>query len=286
MGVKALNVFNLKNRIKIFRYSIGSRLINSVPKGVRKTYDFIVWLERNSISFCKTGNYIEFEYLIQSVPYKFCISESSSDSDVFMQIIIEEEYDYVKTLIRENQIQIKTIVDAGANVGFTSLYFSHYFPGVNILALEPNPDVFIRLSNNVDLNHLNNIELFQKGIWNENTFLKSDQTFRDKQDWSFRLEEAQLEIDKKIEVISIDCLMEQKKIKTIDLLKIDIEGGEKDIFRKDANISWLENVKLIAIEIHDEFDCRWDIENILKSNGFELYYSGELTIGINTKCIQ
>ena len=41
-------------------------------------------------------------------------------------------------------------------------------------------------------------------------------------------------------------------IDKIDILKIDIEGAEKDVF--EAETSWLEIVALIAIEFHDRFN--------------------------------
>jgi len=59
----------------------------------------------------------------------------------------------------------------------------------------------------------------------------------------------------------------------------DKAAGEDDVFSEKADLAWLERVNLIAIEIHDEFDCRERIESVLRSNNFNITYSGELTIG-------
>lgn len=118
-----------------------------------------------------------------------------------------------------------------------------------------------------------------------NSVPKADNSFRDKQAWSFRLEETSNENEKLFEVNSMNSLMETHTFESIDFLKIDIEGGEKEIFNSEADLSWLKTVKVIAIEIHDKFECREDIEAILKEQ-FDLHYSGELTIGINKKCIK
>ncbi len=67
----------------------------------------------------------------------------------------------------------------------------------------------------------------------------------------------------------------------VDLLKIDIEGAELELFSDAENVQFLANVKLITIEIHDEFECRMNIEDIIQSYGFLIFHSGELTIGIN-----
>lgn len=280
MNIRSIKVFDVRNWFKIVKYSLGSRMINSVPKGLKNTYDFVVWMEKKGISFTKKHNQIEFQYPIDKVNYLFSIDESSSDSDVFNQIVVCNEYEPVRELISLHNIQIKTIIDAGANVGYTCIYLSHYYPGATILALEPNIETFNRLKRNIDINKLNNVKLFQKGLWNKNTYLKADYSFRDKQAWSFRLEETSVEQEKLFEVVSVEHLLSSNNIEEIDLLKIDVEGGEKEIFNTNFDLSWLNKVKVIAIEIHDEFDCREQIENKLKEY-FILSYSGELTIGVN-----
>lgn len=283
MGIAALKVLSLKNKFRVLKYSVGSRLINSVPKGVKQSYEFLRWLESKSISFVKKGDCIKFDYPINDKKYSFLISENSSDSDVFKQIIIDEEYKYLTDLITKKNIQLNTIVDGGANVGYTSIYFSKLHSNASIIAMEPNTKTFDRLTRNIKNNQLENVTCLQKGLWNKDTYLKADHSFRDKQDWSFRLEETQNEAEKLFEVISIKNILTSRNWETIDLLKIDIEGGEKELFKSSENLDWLNQVKVIAIEIHDEFNCRENIERTLVKYDFELSYSGELTIGINQK---
>ena len=64
-------------------------------------------------------------------------------------------------------------------------------------------------------------------------------------------------------------------------MKIDIEGAERFIFDNNNDLSFLKKTKIIAIEIHDEYNIREEIISILKENQFLLLESGELTIGIN-----
>lgn len=285
MGVEVLKVLSIKNKFRGLKYSLGSRQINSVPKGPKHSNDFLCWLQDQGNHFEEKSGLITFNYPISDKQYTFSIDENSSDSDVFQQIILENEYEYVIDLISKYQIEVSSIVDAGANVGFTAIYLSHFLKNAHIIALEPNQRTFERLKNNIGLNQLSNITLHQKGLWNKNTYLKADNSFRDKQAWPFRLEETSDEREKLFEVISMDSLMETHQLEGVDFLKIDVEGGEKEIFSAQTDLSWLKSVKVIAIEIHDEFDCREDIETILKEQ-FNLFYSGELTIGIRTSCIK
>ncbi|RYM33916.1 FkbM family methyltransferase [Brumimicrobium glaciale] len=287
MKAKPFQVFNYKHKFKIIKYSIGSRLINSVPKGLKHSYEFIRWLKSQNISFIKKNGLIQFDFPIEKTNYSFSIEETSSDSDVFKQIILEEEYKHVRELMLKHKIEVLNVIDGGANVGYTSIYLSHFYPDATILALEPNKNTFKRLTHNIDSNELKkNVSCIQKGLWSKDTYLKADYSFRDKQDWSFRLEETNNEAEKLFETISVESLIETHKWETIDLFKIDIEGGEKELFQNEDELKWLDKVKVFAIEIHDEFHCREDIEAILKKNNFTLFYSGELTIGINKSCLK
>ncbi len=175
------------------------------------------------------------------------------------------------------------MIDAGANIGLTSMYFSAHYPNCKIIALEPVQSTFIRLKHNIVENKLNNFILLEKGLWKTTTKLSLDTNFRDKLDWSFRLTENQSASSSMIDSVSINDIIKDFNINLIDFLKIDIEGGEVEVFADNADTEWLEKVKIIAIEIHDEFDCREQIEDILKSKKFHLMYSGELTIAINNK---
>jgi FkbM family methyltransferase len=132
-------------------------------------------------------------------------------------------------------------------------------------------------------NNFENITTLKKGLWGHSAFLTPDTSFRDGLNWSFRLvETTELGTDS-IEVISITDIIKEFDLEFIDFLKIDIEGGEASVFHKESDIQWLKKVRVIALEIHDEFDCRSEIENILSNFGFILSNNGELTIGINTK---
>jgi hypothetical protein len=60
----------------------------------------------------------------------------------------------------------------------------------------------------------------------------------------------------------------------IDLLKLDVEGSEAEIFRRRE--AWLDKVDTIAIELHDE-ECRKSFFGALSSTEFDFVQQGELT---------
>ena len=69
-------------------------------------------------------------------------------------------------------------------------------------------------------------------------------------------------------------------------MNIDIEGSEKQIFDKNnSDLEFLKITKCIAIEIHDFFDCRKQIYDILDCYGFTYFNEGELTIAVNSNLV-
>ncbi len=88
------------------------------------------------------------------------------------------------------------------------------------------------------------------GIWNKITnLLVKDVGFGN---WGFVVEEVDTETPDSIRAITITDIMKMYNIDYIDILKIDIEGSEKELF-ESAYEEWLPKVHLIIIELHDRF---------------------------------
>lgn len=274
--------FSFLEKFSVLKFTIGSRLINKIPIGIKNSYLLTNRLLKLDIKVDRINETIRFNYLVNGYKKSFSLKRNSSDSQVFEQIIELEEYKNVLEIFKEKNIIPITMIDAGANIGLTCLYFKSYFPNLLITALEPSEDTFSRLENNIVNNKLSGVTLLKKGLWPSITRLKADTSFRDGQDWAFRLIEAKPNEEALFETTKIEELINDYNIETIDFLKIDIEGGEVELFGDFSQINWLEKVRVIALEIHDEFDCREHIESNLEKL-FTLSHSGDLTIGINKK---
>lgn len=214
----------------------------------------------------------------------------SSDLAVFNQVYGWLEYQKVVETYQnnfnykhENELNI---IDAGSNIGLTSLYFLDYFKQINLISVEPEKENFKVLQSNLQNIPTNcKAEQINGGIWSSDTFLKIVRDFRDQSDWSFRVEETNNPND--IKAYSINTLMKKNSWDCIDILKIDIEGSEKQIFDlQNSDVSFLSKTKCIAIEIHDEFNCRETIYKVLSDYNFTYFNNGELTIGMNQNFAQ
>jgi FkbM family methyltransferase len=171
----------------------------------------------------------------------------------FYQVFHEKEYDFSeyrqfpRILAAYQRIfdsgRIPFIVDAGANVGAASIWFSKQFPEARILAIEPNGE-------NAELCRLNtrdlpNIKVIEAAIGSEpGTVSLSNPA---KQAWAFRTTRT---TDGEIAVRTIPHLiLDEQRAASLFLAKIDIEGFEEDLFAN--NNEWLDEVEVIIIELHD-----------------------------------
>lgn len=270
------------NRILILKYLLKRILhfnTSEKEKQINEYYFHLITFngflkQENEKDF--VANYPDFEATIK------LRKRPSSDLNVFAQIYQYQEYKPLVEIFQKHYPNdtMLNIIDAGSNIGLTSVYLTKHFSNSNFITIEPDNSNFESLSYNLNANRIQNVIKIKGGLWSKNANLKLVKDFRDKKDWSIRVEETSEEAD--LKAFSIIHLMQEHAFEIIDILKIDIEGSEKEVFTgSKTDVSFLSKTKCIAIEIHDEFDCREDIYNILKHYNFEFFDSGELTIGIN-----
>lgn len=209
------------------------------------------------------------------------LRKSSSDKDVFFQVYVKREYAAIAKLIGNDAI--KTILDIGSNVGYTAVYFHSVFADADIYSIEPERNNYAQILKNTE--GLPRIHAINKAAWWKNTTLQIERGFRDKRDWAIQVKEGDAMSDD-VEAITINGLCSELNMPVIDLLKMDIEGAEKVIFENGKMEEVLERTRYIAIEIHDEYDCRQHICDMLSRNNFYWTQSGELVIGYNKNLVQ
>lgn len=277
--LKNLYRISLKNKIILFFYYLFKtfKLKNSsIQKQVNELYHHLIYT--NGVLVSESDE--KYKVKLLKTESNICIRKyPSSDLNVYGQVFRGNEYKKVAELFKQHFGEnAQNIIDAGGNVGYTSIFFSSVFSNPNIAIIEPSDDNFSMIQENFALNKIE-AKLFKGGLWDKNTNLKIIRDFRDQSDWSIRVEET--EEDSTLKAFTVDYIMKESGFTFIDIFKIDIEGAEKQIFGKSASLDFLKYTKCLALEIHDEFDCRQDIVNLLTQNGFILVNYGELTIGIN-----
>ncbi|MCG9900454.1 MAG: FkbM family methyltransferase [Hydrotalea sp.] len=154
------------------------------------------------------------------------------------------------------------IIDAGANIGLGIIYFKQLYPNAEIVAFEPDPNVFDALNFNIRSFNLDNVLPFKKALWNTETVLEF---LADGADGG-RVDFEKVEKDKiVVEAVSLRKFLLRK----VDLLKIDIEGAETIVLLDCKDL--LNSVERVFIEFHSFVNRPQDLNiilNILKDAGF------------------
>lgn len=278
-----LNRLDLSNKLLILKYLLKRVLHLKTTEKERLVNEFYFHLIRLN-GYLKEDNPKDF--VVYYPDFKANIKlrkRPSSDLNVFNQVYEYKEYQPVVEAFQKHFPEVKHLnfIDAGSNIGLTSVYFSKFFPNSRFINIEPDTSNFETMSYNLSANGIASVEKVKGGVWSTDAYLKIVSDFRDKNDWSFRVEETTEATD--LKAFSVNSLIEKNAFEFIDILKIDIEGSEKEVLTSPkADVSYLSKTKCVAIEIHDEFDCREAIYEVLKRYNFEFFNSGELTIGINT----
>lgn len=140
------------------------------------------------------------------------------------------------------------IIDCGANVGFSSLYFARTYPSSKILAIEPESSNFEFLNGNCK--KFKNIKPLKAAVSCKNEpVVIVDRASKNN---AFQVVRPLNEIkqDLSIPSITINEIIKKYSIDAFPfIIKIDIEGFESDLF--ESNLDWIETTPIIIIELHD-----------------------------------
>jgi FkbM family methyltransferase len=213
----------------------------------------------------------------------FHLRWNSSDFAVFNEIIIRPEYQPLFDFLTEsNSPDPVTILDIGANIGITSVLFCCKYPKAKVYALEPDLQNFQGLKKNIIENNLTlAIVPVHGAVWSKRATLdRVSDGFRDGRDWSFQFKETfSAHGGDSVQAYSLMDLAEQFEISRVDILKIDIEGGEKELVLNDRRFpDFLRFVKLVVIEVHRQVIPIEQVLDFLKDHGFQVRSAGSLIV--------
>ncbi|HWY53268.1 MAG TPA: FkbM family methyltransferase [Terriglobales bacterium] len=135
-----------------------------------------------------------------------------------------------------------TIVDAGAHIGMASILFAQRYPMARIIAVEPEPSNFAALIRNTA--PYKTITPIQAALWRQDGEVTLGPSNAHPKGAFQIVENGQ----QRVRAITMDTLMRETGIESIDLLKVDIEGAEVEVFE---SCPWISNARVIAIELHD-----------------------------------
>ncbi len=158
------------------------------------------------------------------------------------------------------EIQPQIIVDLGGNIGLTSLWMSAKFQSSRIIVVEPDPK-------NVELCHQNlsqcrGITVVEAGAGSKDGYAHFSPSNLS------NLGAVDFAANGTTRIISMNSLFKETTVPTpVDLLKVDIEGGEADLFSGD--LSWMIHVRAVVAEFHPSVCDIQAVIDTIKAQGFK-----------------
>ena len=212
----------------------------------------------------------QMEFQLPHMANPVAIRTGMSDMQVFHDIFIWGEYSFLKPVTERT-----TVLDIGANVGYSSTYFAGIYPKCEVVAVELMHSNFEQLSGNTAFLG-NRIRTVEAAVWSHNDGVSiADDTFRDGDAWSHHASEAEAGKNL-VPSITMLNLMQQHVMPRVNICKIDIEGAEYELFA-DGNRDWTNHCDVILLEIHEDL-ATFDIVAAMQADGFHSFTTHELTI--------
>ena len=203
------------------------------------------------------------EIELRGVKRKIWLRPKTSDEHVLKDVFVTDMYgpnflrradellDYFNRRVADGQSPL--VVDAGTNIGATALYFNALFGAPRIVAVESSAENFKLLELNTDGR---DIRCVNAAVSSQNGLAQVIDA-AEGQYWAYGTapvgDDAVATPGKRLEVvprITMNEIYAAEAGGSFPLLaKIDIEGGEADLF--SANTEWVDKTPLIIIELHD-----------------------------------
>ena len=207
---------------------------------------------------------------VPGILHPIYLRPGTSDIQTFEQLFYEDEYGFPL------DFEPKTIIDGGANIGLAAVYFTNKFAKAKIVSIEPEPsnyEMLLKNTGNYDKVMAVNAAL--------NSSSEAKIIIEDKGlgHWGFMTKEVDNDVPVDavvIPTISISDIMKENNFKSVDLLKIDIEGAEKELFESGYE-KWLPKTKVLIIELHDRMKkgCSKSVFKAICNYDFSFSHKGE-----------
>jgi FkbM family methyltransferase len=255
--ITVLNIFasDLRASVRIAadarsRFQLGmdfvlSRIIGLVPRG-----------QRNRVREVRLRGDIKIRYRLNK-------GDLHSIREIWFQEIYRLPFDGPSGIL----------LDLGANIGMTSVWLAKKFSFAQVIAVEPDPDNAALVRQNLDLNGITG-QVLEAAIGPMEGTVRFD--LSEVSNLGKLSENGSLSVP----MISVDTIIKKFTVTSFGLVKIDIEGGEQDLF--DGPSEWLTCTKAIIIEFHPTVD-HVRIAGVISSHEFK-YIPAHSFVSDNMDC--
>jgi len=155
---------------------------------------------------------------------------------------------------------VPTIIDGGGFIGLATLYFKKQFPAAHVIIFEPSPSALPQLQRNIEQNKLDNITIIQAGLGGRE---ESVQFVPSETDAGKINPSGSVTVPVKP--------LSQYLNKSVDFLKLNIEGSELEVLRELDRAGCLDRVPELCFEWHSFASADQNLDEcltILRRRGY------------------
>lgn len=222
--------------------------------GVYKGIQLIFKIEGISSRPIKSDKILK--YFLPNYDTPIYLRKCISDHSIFWQCLVKNQYEFkhfpqsqrllseYKELIDSGQRPL--IIDCGGNIGLSAFWYANRFPEARIYVIEPD-------QKNLEVLKLNltcfgdRVVILRGGIWNKEGALRIVNP--ESGSAAFRVEFVEEITSDNIRCYTINEICALENVKKPFIVKLDIEGSQKDLFKD--NTEWIKNTNLITLELDD-----------------------------------
>lgn len=208
--------------------------------------------------FSKSGSVISSKFMSRQIKFR------TGTTDYNELLFLKFEWNIpskIATLLKGKPV---VLIDAGCSLGLSTIKISEQLTVNQTICIDPAKESLNLAKEN--LSYVRNLSIYGSALAGFSGVgkIKSDDL---ESPISYQVNLKELG---PISVISLNDLWEQENLYGQDVvLKLDVEGGEYNIFDSNSDISWLNDVILFMIEFHDDLNGNQMIKNRLVLMGYK-----------------
>lgn len=216
---------------------------------------------------------------------RISVRRGDTDYGTVRQVFRKREYAFGNAIV-ESKIFVRyqailaqgktpVIIDAGANIGAASIWFSLMFPDAWIVAIEPDPENARMLRHNCAAH--SRVSVVEAAIGAEAGHVN---IINEGASWGVKTERS----DAGCPIMTVEEAVALVPNGVDFIAKIDIEGFEKDLF--STNLDWIDHMAAIFVEPHDWLftgtGTSGNFQRAMGARNFELFVRGENLFYVNS----
>jgi FkbM family methyltransferase len=215
------------------------------------------------LGWLELGSRSQVRVRVPGVTKSLIVRNGTTDPEVLWQVFVSQRFEPLLKLVHWEP---KLIIDGGAYVGYSAALFASAFPQAQVVAVEPDASNFKVLCANAT----RSVKPLRAGIWGARANIKIVDPHVGK--WGLQTEITSTADPDGVSTVTIPEILESSGQASIDILKLNVEGAEKEIFSADCG--WLAHTRVLMVDLHDHMreGCTEAVFNSVKPFGFRAQF--------------